>query len=888
MSDKKKPGRSVNNPNTPNQNRQGQPQQPVDRTVFRNNEKTRVQSRQPAVRSGKQSLPDATRTPARKPVDSTNIAPRRTKPENTTRIKPSAVPPDQTHSSEQRTRMRNKVSDSHGTSSTTSKRTSVGQHQTLKGRFTLDKVIGVGGMGVVYKATDRLKIEAKDREPFVAIKVLSEEFKSHPESFIALQRESRKTQRIAHPNVVKVFDFDRDGDVVFMTMEYMEGRTLDQLIKQYSTTGLALDDVWQIMDGLCSAMTYAHNERIVHSDFKPGNIFITNDGSPKIFDFGIARAVANIDRISGAVRDRTVFDAGSLGALTPAYASMEMLLGEEPDIRDDIYALGCIAYEMLTGEHPYNRIPADEACKNRLRPSKIPGIKKRQWKAIEKSLAFKRADRVSSVEEFYSLIQPKAKSSSIFLATVLIMLSIGIATFFIVQFSSSPQERNVLQLDEIEFKIRYDLFKEEIDRLIGEATFSFGWERSIWEKVTGMASLLDGQSDDWLTAARKKIYQMYLDKMNAKLRNKNLEGALALLENAYRYTSNSRFLDKEKKRLLEMIRQEKLRKKSLAEKTSRNEKITQTSNVKAAKRVRLFELALKNVNQQLRCESKLNMRDFGIAINKLRSLNSSRYVKLENDIVVTLAGCLNQIGKVHPARALEAKRYALRIFHNNSLISSVTIVARDTCDKSIAGLGARGERAVCRDKLAKGGVGPAMVVIPGARNSLRPFAIGKYEVTVKEINQYCRASRDCKAIKGVDQNLPVSNVSIKTAKGYIRWLSRSSKKKYRLPTRSEWIHAANATARIHDPNRNCVLNSRGIEKGGRLARATAGRQNTWGLVNYLGNIQEWVYDKNRNLVTVGGSFEDPMERCNVAAYSPHSGAADNRTGFRVVREIKNK
>jgi len=110
--------------------------------------------------------------------------------------------------------------------------------QLLKNRFIFEKVLGAGGMGVVYKAKDLLKVEAQDRDPYVAIKVLSDEFKTHPEAFIALQRESRKTQRIAHPNIVNVHDFDRDGDNVFMTMEYLEGKPLDKLISDYKSTGL--------------------------------------------------------------------------------------------------------------------------------------------------------------------------------------------------------------------------------------------------------------------------------------------------------------------------------------------------------------------------------------------------------------------------------------------------------------------------------------------------------------------------------------------------------------------------------------------------------------------------------------------------------------------------
>ncbi|MCK7583473.1 MAG: protein kinase [Chromatiales bacterium] len=214
----------------------------------------------------------------------------------------------------------------------------VEEHQVLKGRFTLEKVIGVGGMGVVYKALDRLKVEAHDREPYVAIKVLSEEFKAHPESFIALQRESRKTQRIAHPNVVKVFDFDRDGDIVFMTMEYMEGRPLDDLIRQYSANLLPPDDVWNIPNGLCLALIYAHEENIAFR-FQAGQHLYHRFRHAQDLRLrhrarrGQRRPARRQDPRCDGVRRRVA------GAWTPAYASLEMLLGQQPDVRDDLYAL---------------------------------------------------------------------------------------------------------------------------------------------------------------------------------------------------------------------------------------------------------------------------------------------------------------------------------------------------------------------------------------------------------------------------------------------------------------------------------------------------------------------------------------------------------------------
>lgn len=873
MSDKDKPDRKSPPAVPPTRDRS--PPSPGDRTVFRSDAVARAGTVKPKDAA---AAADATRVRAGPPstgdsaVDPTRVKPAGTRPKgDATMIRAPASLAGQ---------------------AALANAPSVDQHRVLKGRFTLEKVIGVGGMGVVYKATDRLKVEARDREPYVAIKVLSEEFKAHPESFVALQRESRKTQRLAHPNVVKVFDFDRDreGDLVFMTMEYLEGRPLDQIIAQYSATGLPANDAWAIMDGLCSALIHAHAENIVHSDFKPGNIFITDAGVPKIFDFGIARAVASVDRQASGTRDVTVFDAGSLGALTPAYASLEMLMGKEPDVRDDIYALGCIAYEMLTGRHPFDRLPADEAQKRRLRPKRITSIKRRQWKAIEQALAFKREDRVGSVAEFYQAIAGKARPPMLWAAAVLVVLAIAVATYFIITSRPTPERQAEIELSEIEFGIRYNVFKEKIEKLLAEPTFTEAWEDALWEEMSGMKTLLAGRKDAWYTSTRRQIYDLYVKTYQDTLARKDYARAVVLLDNAYRYATDTDFLDAEKARLAEWRRQEEQRRleeeqrrKAALEEKSRAAEARQAQTVDQKTRAGIFDLALRNVNQQLSCDNNLNMRDLGVAIDKLRSVDRARYNGLEPQFVTALANCIVNIGRTQPERAQEAKKSALRIFPNNALLAGIQIVARDACNVSLAGLGARNDAAVCRDRLQGLGAGPALVVVP-ATATLPAFAIGKYEVSIKEINQFCRASGSCQPVSG-DDGVPATKISVQTATEYTRWLSRTTGQKYRLPTRAEWMHAAKANSQALDPNRNCAFSTRGIEKGGQLVRVNVGVQNAWGLVNTLGNSQEWAYDQNRELVAVGGSFEDGMQGCRVESVTAHSGGADDKTGFRIVREL---
>jgi serine/threonine protein kinase len=286
----------------------------------------------------------------------------------------------------------------------------MGPGSVIKQRFRLLEVLGVGGMGKVYKGIDLLKEEAKDKNPYCAIKLLNEDFKDHPESFISLQRESSRQQKLAHPNIATIYDFDRiggPGTPVYITMEYMDGKPLNDFIKKdvRKKGGIPFEEAYPYIKGMGAALIYAHERRIVHSDFKPGNAFLLKSGEVKVLDFGIARAVKN--PVTGEA-EKTLFDPGKLGALTPAYASLEMLEGEEPDTRDDTYALGCTCYELLTGKHPFNKLPANKAKENNLLPPIVKGLNKKQNRALRRSVAFNREDRSPTVEHFLEELEGKA------------------------------------------------------------------------------------------------------------------------------------------------------------------------------------------------------------------------------------------------------------------------------------------------------------------------------------------------------------------------------------------------------------------------------------------------------------------------------------------------
>ncbi|SIO55314.1 serine/threonine-protein kinase [Paraburkholderia phenazinium] len=277
----------------------------------------------------------------------------------------------------------------------------------LKGRFLLERELGRGGMGVVYLAKDERKVEARDRDPYVAVKVLNDEFRRHPDALIALQREARRAQRLADDHIVHVYDFDKDGTIVYMTMEYIDGTDLRTLIRERASGGMPFDEAWPLIEGMAHALQRAHASGIVHSDFKPGNVMVTRDYVAKVFDFGIARAGMSG---AGAVGEQTVFDAGTLGALTPAYASLEMIEGAHPAVRDDVYALGCVIFELLTGSHPFDRHSADVAMKEGRQPPVVAGLSRRQQKALCDAVAFHGEERPHSVEALIDGLRRRSTS----------------------------------------------------------------------------------------------------------------------------------------------------------------------------------------------------------------------------------------------------------------------------------------------------------------------------------------------------------------------------------------------------------------------------------------------------------------------------------------------
>ncbi len=211
--------------------------------------------------------------------------------------------------------------------------------RTLNGRYRLLGRIGSGGMAAVYRAQD-LKLGR-----IVAIKMLHESLTSDEGFLIRFQREAHAAANLTHPNIVTVHDIGQEEYRHYIVMEYVDGFTLKQIIRDANEDGrfLPVSRVLDLAIQICNGIGYAHRANLVHCDLKPQNVLVTRDDRVKVADFGIARAITEA---SQHLADSQVWG-------TPQYISPEQAAGEAPTPASDVYAIGVILFEMLTGHLPF-------------------------------------------------------------------------------------------------------------------------------------------------------------------------------------------------------------------------------------------------------------------------------------------------------------------------------------------------------------------------------------------------------------------------------------------------------------------------------------------------------------------------------------------------------
>lgn len=261
----------------------------------------------------------------------------------------------------------------------------------LSGRYKLLHPIGSGGMAVVYKALDEML------ERTVSVKILREDYSDDADFLERFKQEAKAAANLSHPNIVTVYDFGSDDNQVFIVFEFVDGTDLKSLIRKQGR--FSVEDTVGLMAQACAGVGYAHRAGLVHCDIKSHNMLVSNDFRLKVTDFGIARALATIHP-----DERSEIVWGS-----PHYFSPEQAAGGPPSPASDVYALGVILYEMLTGRLPFEASDATELARmhrvempippRRLNPAIPEALEKITLKVLAKEPAarYRTADQLGRV-----------------------------------------------------------------------------------------------------------------------------------------------------------------------------------------------------------------------------------------------------------------------------------------------------------------------------------------------------------------------------------------------------------------------------------------------------------------------------------------------------------
>jgi len=853
----------------------------------------------------------------------------------------------------------------------------IGVGSLLKERFFMERELGRGGMGVVYLARDERKVEARDRDPYVAVKVLNDEFRKHPDALIALQRESRRAQHLGNDHIVRVYDFDKDGTNVFMTMEYVEGQDLRTLIRTKARDGMAFAEAWPLIADMGEALARAHAAGIVHSDFKPGNVMVTPSGMAKVFDFGIARA----GKIGAEQRDdRTVFDAGTLGAMTPAYASLEMLQGKAPTPSDDIYAFACVVFELLTGRHPFDKQNAEEALAAGRRPPAVPGLDKRQYKALVDATAFtaeKRSSDISVVMAGLRKRRLRERATPWLVATAGLVVLVAAATWFgalqaerrhmadtlrrfapaqVDGFRSEDDVRKALAaLDNDERRhvvvdgadaidgflvrlvaSRWDPAHDHYDYAGAQKVFALRAElKTFAPKVDRRREEVAHERDEALNRLDTRLSQAILAN---RLTGKGVDDVPAILATIRAIDPTSRLLANPelKLKLADAANAAATPTDHTAAEVQEAERSARLESLRQASAAADFDKALDSY-KQLRgidggtptsMDEPANLLARAV-LDAARAACSAGHWKEAADKVATgiaatgdrpdLAAAntryqlalavmtaakgpsvsaaeqdalRKQVDAMKAAdpdglKDLEAAMKASKALPEGSLANVVNRLrstpAVPTRVDPCARRGLAGSARECFDTFSAGAHGPALVVIPHGR---KPFAMTRTEITVADLDQYCRATRTCAITRGQIPTQPARSIPIAFARRYATWLSQVSGYSYRLPTDEEWLLAAHAGSDWDSKDATCGSASTGF---GRFVRgdewSSKGVTNPWGLVDMVGGIWEWT-TTGASLAVRGGSYRSGPDACSVTSTRASDGSAERDVGFRLVRDVE--
>lgn len=727
----------------------------------------------------------------------------------------------------------------------------------ILGRYRLDSVLGKGGMGVVWKARDER--QGVDR----AIKFLLDKF-----HFDILKNEINSCQQLTHTNIVKIFEYLEDGGTHFISMEYLDGLSLDKLIKNGD---VETQKAWAILENISSALSHIHAVGMVHADLKPANIIVTKSGIEKLVDFGIARFEVRKD--AGGTGDAESV-GGPPHACTLPYASKDVILGKAPQQRDDLYSLGCIAYELLSGgKHPFGGLNSYQASEQCCEPARINGLNARQWRAVRQALNFDRQGPALSVQDFWDKINPRRPKKRKFFYLIVLLSVLLIYQSIQPILGSSSIEDDVALKDAALKNIKVEEHHLKIRALLEFPTFDERWETDFHNEIDALSNL-KGQSDPLVVSSKAGASYAYISHVRSIIEEKDYKKAQELIARTRTWATNTNDLDD-----LELLIDTKAAEQAAVDRAKEKQSLKAREEQKKIQ----FESALASINNDLKCNKFLSVEDLSSKIQRLKVLDLALYSRAEPKILDKVSSCISKVIRKFPRRGLKIKVAAEEIFDKPGFFDKALPHHSNNCSASLAGLGAKNTRSRCQDELINGTKGPVIVVIPGA-HSIRPFAMSRYEVSIGEFNQFCFSSKECDVTDTSNASLPITSLSHQLVAAYLNWLSAQSGKTYRLPTLQEWLHVASAGQELQAHQSDDCLKESVVteEHKHQLTPSGVGPQTPWGVVNLVGNVNEWVSNGGA-LLAIGDLSREHTLRC-VRKHAVMNNS-EAQAGIRVVRDI---
>ncbi|HEY0893342.1 MAG TPA: bifunctional serine/threonine-protein kinase/formylglycine-generating enzyme family protein [Cellvibrio sp.] len=795
--------------------------------------------------------------------------------------------------------------------------------------YRVIRKINQGGMSTVYLA---IQISVGR---VVALKVMNPQLNSDPAFSERFQREATIVGQLSHPNIVAIYDIGRHEDLNYIAMDYLpNGSVHDKM-----STGLSGEEVLRITREIASALDHAHEKGYIHRDIKPENILFRADNSAVLSDFGVARGLAANSRMT---------HVGTVVG-TPHYMSPEQTKGNSVDGRSDLYSLGIVFYEMLTGTLPYQ---GDEAVTIALKHisapiPKLPMQYLAYQKILEKLLAkdpeqrFQRGrDLIVAIEDLEKNYRAPSTTAThpADLTVMNLARALVSATYNAVRWrwnkiralrwnpSRGFYQRPSTKITEIFFNEQHTpalTVRAEIETQIHRA---YSQKNAAFAKLGIAASIV---VIGWCG------FSIWYAKTNSAATNNTVTGKLALatadffIELPTATTSNPALVTATESSSAQ------------SSSTTAVNAITQDATAStAATLATTSEATLAPVD--MATTASASSSDAIISGDSSSSAPLITYaLTVKTSPAQARVRILNIPDRYQPGILLPAGRYHIEVSQTgyDTQRNWIDIVDQDlTPSFSLTESIAPGDEISSQVITSIKSDGPEMISIPTGTFFMgnkddpltmpvhkvtisKPFAMSKYEITFDDYDMFAQATN--RALPGDNRwgrgNRPVINVSFEDASAYVRWLSETTGKKYRLPTESEWEYVARADTNSlfwwgndvkeasgrANCRRGCNSKFSGLF-GAKTAPVGSYPANGFGIYDTAGNVAEWVEDcftdnytlhpKNGQAMLVkscdshvvrGGSAKDNAERLANHIRDYHrTEIFDVHLGFRVVMELQ--